>query len=323
MRDDLDDFGIDLTDLDLESLGLDPAVLENMGLTDIATTGLSEDEAAAVEAELGPRYGNVTQEEPIRRRGMQLGARDSGTGIVLPNAAPVTILGHGKGLPQFTEDRGDGTDRVTMPGGVAVVHVSVRDNDNIANGPIDPGVAYRQRLIFDVMWQNGNGGGSAQIDGTGGCIFSLGGVHAVQLTARLVDTDGGVTGTNDFAPPVLIGELPGPAQIVEAVIFWKSAVQPKPTFMTSRRLSLLAGIPSAYVRIPAQAHSMIMATDTPASSNDVTAEFACSPAGAAPAMQRTLDPLVNGTVLKGGVNYVRFTAAMTNQIVTGIFELCL
>jgi hypothetical protein len=187
--------------------------------------------------------------------------------------------------------------------GMATVHVSVKDariDEEFRSG-------MNAKLVVDVAWQTQRGGGEATIDAQHGCVFTIGGVDSIEVSARLEKA----IFADDFVGAVV--------KRVEAVVHWMTSVNPKSARYTFPGITLLAATASEWIRVPPQAESMLVFSDTPASLATLLAEFAMADSGAS-VLYRTVNPNANGTILDGA-DFVRFTGDA--QIVFPSFQLWL
>lgn len=255
---------------------------------------------------LGPA-AQATAEERAAASPLGVGARNSGTGIVLVGPAGTGTQGPLREilrarLPQSIEAQSNY--RV----GVASVHVNVTPQ---GPEPVQE-LGIRQKLILTVRYTTGQGGGSVDIDATNGCAFTVGGCTSVEIDGRLV------------APTDDRIYIPGQDMFVEATVGWNASVSPKPCWMSLPRVTLVAGVESARFPIPNQAHSMLAMSDTPGALAALQARFWFqTTVGAGPMVYAVNDPFTNGTPIAHGVRAVSFFHAATAQVVSPTFELYL
>lgn len=235
-----------------------------------------------------PNWGDI---DPIG-----IGARDSGSAQCFPNGQRVAVL-RAK-LPQ------------DMMTGLASVHVDCTD---ISPEPTYPqGVFITQKIVLSVRWQTGQGGGDCEVDATRGTVFTVGGVHSLEIDARIVSPNA------DPADPL----VPGKAKRIEAVVHWKGAINPKACFFTSPRVFLAAGVQSAPIEIPKQAASVIILTESPVDAPGLIARFKWSAQAGARTIYRTDNPLLNGTPVVAGAEFLTLQS-LVDVTVTPTWELYL
>jgi hypothetical protein len=131
-------------------------------------------------------------------------------------------------------------------GGMASIHVHVTDDSTAAReGPPNC------RLVMDITWQSGRGGGEAQVDITRGGVFTVGAADTITAKARIVPaTDGSFT--------------PGQDQRVEATVCWGGSISPKAALGTSEGQTLIALGTTSAIPIPRQAAGVMVVSTDPA-----------------------------------------------------------
>lgn len=223
----------------------------DFGITDPALCEIAEALGLAESFDMPTartRFGN-----PQPRNIESYGLHDSGTPVDLKAVAPPREIQRVKvmtiALPMDLKNAG-----------IATVQLSVVDaSDHLLTVPTN------QRVICDLEWQTGRGGGGAQIDATRGHVFSMVGGHVVNVYATLLSNRMDPV-TGDLVPLV-----PGQDKHIEGVVQWGSTTF-QPAYMSSPRIALTAATPSIPILIPPQAARLVVFNDTPLAV--VTAELA-------------------------------------------------
>jgi hypothetical protein len=186
--------------------------------------------------------------------------------------------------------------------GMASIHIDVYDVDI---QPFNESARANAMLLVDVRYATAGIGGEFTIDCTRGRILAVGGCDVIHLSARLASA--------------IAGEAISPyaTKRVTATLHWPTSISPKEVGVTLPSVDLTAvdgvGVPSAWFQIPRQAEEMLVYSPQPALFPTLLAEFAHSNAAGSPVRYATLDPNQNGTKIRHGVEFVRFTSptAMT------------
>jgi hypothetical protein len=139
----------------------------------------------------------------------------------------------------------------TKNAGLATVHVSVSDaSDRVLTSPTN------QRVILDVEWETGRGGGGAQIDATQGAVWTMAGGHVVNVYATLLANEA------DPATGELLPLVPGQDKVLEGAVQWGSTTF-QAAYMTSPRLAFVrAGKSAIGLPIPPQAARLQLVSDS-------------------------------------------------------------
>jgi hypothetical protein len=188
--------------------------------------------------------------------------------------------------------------------GLCSVHVGVRDFEEPLPGP----GRRNGMLMLSLSWGAGMGGGDALVDATQGSTFTVGASQAFSIDA--------------FFMSAIVGD-PLRAFIdkyVELSAHWGTSQNPIKAFSSLPGVGLVAGVPSAFFRIPSQARSMMAVSDVPAFLAGTVAEFATEPA-AGGIIYRTPNPL-QGTPIGHGVEFVRLVSVNPHTVLMK-FELWL
>ncbi len=232
----------------------------------------------------------------------QIGASDSGTGIVRPDGGFYQVAGR-KGLSlALAQDK-------RPIGGVAMVTVGVEDFTDAASPA--PAGAFAQRLVLELSYGTGIAGDDrVQIDAQIGTQFSMGGVNAITVGARILDVD------TDGAPT-----QPGFAQRVSVTLHWAISANPKPAYFTPHRVAFEA-LEQGPFPIPKRAISMIVQTTVPAGAAGMIARFLTTNAVGAPLFSRTDNPLDRGTVILSPMRAYTLAAGVA-MVMSPVFELSL
>ncbi len=181
----------------------------------------------------------------------------------------------------------------TPLGGMASVHVHVTDDSAIESAQPP-----NSRIVMDLKWQSGRGGGEAQVDIQRGSVFTVGAADTITATARIIPAND----TQFFPPPT--------HKRVEATVCWGGSINPKNALGTSEGVSVSAGNVSARLPIPPQAEALMVVTDDPAGYATLEATFWRSAAGGARAYA-AFNPFANTIPIVAGAEYVTFTTVAT------------
>jgi len=186
------------------------------------------------------RFGN-----PQPRHIESYGLHDSGAPETLLAVAPPQLIKRVKvmtiALPMDTKNAG-----------IATVQLSVID----ASARVLPAPT-NQRVICDLEWQTGRGGGGAQIDATRGHVFSMVGGHVVNVYATLLSN------RVNPATGALVPLVPGQDKHIECVVQWGSTTF-QPAYMSSPLIAVTRGINTIPLPIPPQARALVCFSSTAA-----------------------------------------------------------
>ncbi len=220
------------------------------------------------------------------------GSQWSGVNVV---RGPLNSSGNRNGYPQqILRCTRMGTNPL---GGMASVHVQVTDDEGIEIG----GDAPNTRVVMDLKWQSGRGGGEAQVDITRGSVFTIGAADTITAHARII-------------PAVDTTFYPGPFhKRVEATVCWGGGINPKAALGTSEGITALAAVATARVAIPSQAEGVMAVTDDPANYGTLLVNFYRAAAGGR--AFGAFNPYGNVTPVVSGAEFVDFTATLNCQII--------
>lgn len=175
----------------------------------------------------------------------------------------------------------------TPLGGMASIHVDVEDVPN------EHASAPNQKLVLDISWNSGRGGGTARVDIDRGGVFTVGAADIVTAVARIIPaTDAAFT--------------PGNHKRVEASVCWGGSISPKPALFTSEGITVNPAGTTARIAIPKQAASLMVITDDPANYGTLQARFYRETAFGGAPMATTLNPFANATPIVSGMEFVNF-----------------
>ncbi len=253
--------------------------------------------------------------------GVDQNIRQSGSGLVFPDGAPVIILGKGKGLP---EDEAEGV------GGCALVQVDVSDFPTSGVGTSQtyfgkqtvaaPAAItdYQQRVILKLGWQVGISQHSALVDVSQSTTFTVAACDAIDISAMIWALD------TELAP---IAAVRGFAQQVSINVNWKSGASPVHCYMTGRKQSVGGEVPptAVFQRIPKYAQSGMCQVTDPTLAPTLIADFSTSDIAAGPVLQhRVVNPYLNGYSVTSMSRFIELTSAsLVAFSVTPIWRLFL
>ncbi len=227
---------------------------------------------------------NISDTGGVRGSTVYDGTQWSGVGDVRGPSGAGT--GSRDGIPtQILNCRRMGS---TPLGGMASVHVQVTDTEAIESGNTP-----NARIVMDVAWQSGRGGGEAQVDIQRGSVFTVGGADTITASARIIPAHDGT-----FYPPET-------HKRVEASVCWGGGINPKNALGTSEGVTLGAGGVSARLPIPRQAESLMVVTDDPAGYGTLEVAFFRGAAGARGFA--ALNPFSNTVPIVSGAEYIVIT----------------
>lgn len=169
---------------------------------------------------------------------------------------------------------------------------------------------YNYRILCDLTWQAGNGGGEATIDIQRGGVFTVAGAESIQAKVYYAIQD-----------PRLPFVAPHYKQ-VDGVVRWHGSVNPEKAFMTDETVLIADGGTSTPVRIPLCARSMMVMASPFASLSGLTAEFLQRETGRV--ISTVTDPFSNGSPIAAGAEFVQFAnTSGGNIIMYPVYELWL
>lgn len=198
--------------------------------------------------------------------------------------------------------------------GMCSIHIDEWDLDRVTPAGEFP----NQYLVADVTYGTGDGntgggrGGEFTVGLTRGTVIAVGGVDVISVKAYFV--------SSRLGEPLILDTT----KRVQATITWPTSINPKEAKFSLPSFELVAvdgvGVPSILFRIPRQAESMLVQTDTPAGLPTLLAEFFNTNVVGGPVNFATLDPNANGSIIENGVEFVRFTSTV-NMRVTPVFSI--
>jgi hypothetical protein len=191
--------------------------------------------------------------------------------------------------------------------GMCSIHIDEWDVTRVR----DSGAVTNQYLVADVKYATEGRGGEFSVGITRGTILAVGGVDVISVKAYF---------QRARLEEELLIEF---TKRVQATITWSTSISPKEAKFSlpgvlATNLDGVA-VPTAWFRIPRQAESMLIQTDNPAALPGLFADFANSDA-AGSILFSTLDPNANGSLIEGGVEFVRFRSP-TLMRVTPTFSI--
>lgn len=189
-----------------------------------------------------------------------VGYGQSNTRVLVTSETPVQLLN--VPLPPTLGTRREG---------MATIH--------IAAAPLNPGArlpaSANSKLVVNVKWQAGSGGGEVDIDGDHGMIFTLGAATSIVATAQLESAT--------FGAPIVVGTT----YSLEATVKWGAGGGPGPAQLTLPAMVIgEGGDTGAWLRVPRQARTLSVMCDNAAGYGVLVGMF--SRDGAAAAVVETL-----------------------------------
>lgn len=234
----------------------------------------------------------------VRGTSVMDGSQWSGVGTV--RSPPVVLAGAPNREGTATDILNCRRIGSTPLGGMASLHIHVSDATNVVRES-PPNC----RLVMDLTWQSGRGGGQAQVDISRGGVFTLGAADIITGKARII-------------PAVDTAFRPGQDKRVEATVCWGGGISPKSAMGTSEGITCAAGVATTPIAIPAQAASMMIVSTDPANDAGMVAEWSRDAAGTR--AYAVIGPYANMTPIVSGAEFVNFTT-VANCVVIPVWEL--
>lgn len=187
--------------------------------------------------------------------------------------------------------------------GLATVSVNVSGEDVQA-----PNANTNAKLVLDVIWSSGRGGGRMLVDATAGSCFTLGAADAISIDGYLESSVDGET---------LVAER---AERVEVAVCWGGSSNPKPAFYTSPTVALDGVNDSAYIAVPSQAKYLLALTRNPNMNASLTAVLTRTNLLAVRDTYRQLNPAATSVVVVHGSRFLRWSSTFAGEV-TALWEL--
>lgn len=172
-----------------------------------------------------------------------------------------------------------------------------------------------QRTLVHLSWKTGNSGGDATVDATRGSMFTISATENVEADVEIANIiDGGTFGN--------VGQASFTKR-VGITCHWGGSVNPKPAYLTSYRIQITAGVPTALFLIPRYARAVIVLSPTPANLPGLLMNFHTDNGTTPTTNYQTLDPNANGTPIVHGSEYISLNHPTANMFAVLCWELWL